>query len=43
MKNKLITFEKYIRRVNFSNAYAKKNMLIKFKELFKEELLKWVN
>ncbi|MBU0894949.1 MAG: hypothetical protein KKB88_05900 [Nanoarchaeota archaeon] len=37
-QQKLITFEKYIKRTNFNYPNSKKNMLWKFHELFMEEL-----
>ena len=38
IKPKLIQFESYIKRIDFSFAYAKKNMILRFKEIFEEEL-----
>lgn len=40
IKQKLIQFEKYIRRTNFNTYYAKKNMIYRFNEIFEEELKK---
>jgi len=37
-QQKLITFEKYIKRTNFNYPNSKKNMLWRFHELFMEEL-----
>ena len=38
IQEKLITFEKYIRRANFSYVMTKKNMLFRFHEIFLEEM-----
>jgi len=37
-QQKLIKFEKYIRRTNFNYSEAKKNMLFRFHEIFLKEM-----
>ena len=37
-QEKLIKFEKYIRRTKFNYSEAKKNMLFRFHEIFFEEM-----
>lgn len=38
IQEKLIKFEKYIKRANFNYSPAKKNMLFRFHEIFFEEM-----
>lgn len=35
---KLIKFEKYIKRTKFNYYHSKKNMIFRFHEIFKEEM-----